>query len=265
MNLCVTLFMAQLLWLLTSGATQSRVTCRRAAIVLHYTFLVTFFSTMVIAHDTKRTFSKKTTRVSGLAQGNASNNRFACYCLFAWGLPAVLVITCVILDQERVVAMGYGNSLACWITNKKSLLMYFVAPVGSVLLYNFVAFLNSVQAIRSTRRRARQPNLQSHHQPREVYIYIRLISLMGFTWVFGFGATLIHNILVYPFVILTSSHGVYLLVAFVFKPRIWMMYKGLLMKKLTRRQATRTTTTSLPEYRSSAHARRTLVMRTSRL
>ena len=252
MNLCVSLFMAHLMWLFTSGATKNPSACRTAAIFLHYFFLVIFFCTMVIAHDTKRTFSRKITRVRGLARANSSKVRFACYCGFVWALPAVIVGTCAILDQKQVVAMGYGNELVCWITNRHTLLIFFVTPVGSIMLYNAMSFLQSVWAIRITRRNSRQANSHVHHQQREIYIYLRLLTLMGFAWVFGFGATLIHDLLAYPFVILTSSHGVYLAVAFIFKPRILLMYKRLLMKRLTRNtlQTTRTATTSAPDRKS---------------
>ena len=47
-------------------------------------------------------------------------------------------------------------------------------------------------------------NKAGHNNPNMVKIYIRLLSLMGFSWFFGFSAAYIHEALMYPFVFFST-------------------------------------------------------------
>lgn len=46
-----------------------------------------------------------------------------------------------------MVTIGYRNENACWIGNETALLIVFAAPIGSVLVYNVLAFTQTIYAI----------------------------------------------------------------------------------------------------------------------
>ena len=220
-SLCVALFLAQFMWLLGSGDTDKPIFCTVMAAVLHYLFLVSFACTAIIAFDTHRTFSSQISKAPGRSIGGHSNNRrFLTYTCMAWGGPLLFVGICVLLDYFQVVDIGYGNEKACWLVNNNAKIVTFATPIAGVLVYNVAAFSHTVWAINTTRKQTTRA--KSGRQDRRVVlkIYVRLVTLMGFTWFFSFGAEFIHKDLMYPFVVLTTLQGVYIFVAFVCKTRV---------------------------------------------
>jgi len=93
----------------------------------------------------RRTFSAKTAKSHSV--GSFQRKRLTSYLAISWGIPFIFVIICAILDGVHVVAIGYGKGLACWISNPTALLIVFATPVGLVLVYNIVAFSQTVYAI----------------------------------------------------------------------------------------------------------------------
>ncbi|EDO38862.1 predicted protein, partial [Nematostella vectensis] len=225
MSLCASLGLSQFFWLLASGETAHPMFCHVSAMILQYLFLVTFTCMSVIAYDTRRAFPQHQAPIAHNTFPSASNLRLLCYLAFAWGLPLAYVLLCVILDNVDIVAIGYGNSFNCWLSNPTEEMIFFGVPVTVSLLFNLGAFVRTVRAIRSTKKGSQRLSKHSGNQADEVKIYFRLLTLMGFTWFFGLGANLIHPYLRYPFVILTSLHGVYLALAFAFKPHVFKLYR----------------------------------------
>jgi cytochrome c oxidase subunit IV len=94
----------------------------------------------------RRTFSVKTAKAHAIGSAHQAK-RLGVYLLLSWGVPLVLVVTCAVLDWLDLVAIGYRNKDACWMGNKTALLVVFAAPVGSVLVYNVLAFSQTIYAI----------------------------------------------------------------------------------------------------------------------
>ena len=59
-------------------------------------------------------------------------------------------------------------------------------------------------------------------------IYIKLCSLMGYTWLFGLLDVLVESLKIfeYLFVILTCLQGIFISVSFVFKKEILKLYRN---------------------------------------
>ncbi|XP_078382796.1 uncharacterized protein LOC144665410 [Oculina patagonica] len=223
MNLCLALLLAQFMWLFGSGDTDKPTFCTVMAAVIHYLILVSFACTAVIAFDTRRTFSSQISKAPSSSLGQSRNLRFLTYSCLAWGVPLLFVVGCVLLDHFQVVFIGYGNENACWIVNSNAKIVTFATPIGCVLVYNVTAFSHTVWAINSARKQTRRVKSPRQDQRAVLKIYVRLISLMGFTWFFSFSAELIHKALLYPFVILTTLQGVYIFVAFICKTRVFKL------------------------------------------
>ena len=225
MSLCVALILAQFMWLFGSGDTDKPTFCTVIAAIIHYLVLVSFACTAVIAFDTRRTFSSQISKAPSRSLGQSRNLRFLSYSCLAWGIPLLFVIGCVLLDQFHVVFIGYGNQEACWLVNSNAKIVTFATPIACVLLYNVIAFSHTVWAINNARTQTRRVKSSRQDQRAVLKIYVRLISLMGFTWFFSFSAELIHKALAYPFVILTTLQGVYVFLAFICKTRVLKLMK----------------------------------------
>ena len=224
-SLCLALLLAQFMWLFGSGDTDKPTFCSVIAAIIHYLSLVSFACTAVIAFDTRRTFSSQISKAPSRSLGQSRNLRFLAYSCLTWGVPLLFVIGCVLLDQFHVVFIGYGNQDACWLVNVNAKIVTFATPIACVLLYNVIAFSHTVWAINSARTQTRRVKSSRQDKRAVLKIYVRLISLMGFTWFFSFSAELIHKALVYPFVILTTLQGVYVFVAFICKTRVLKLMK----------------------------------------
>ena len=172
----------------------------------------------VIAFDTHRTFSSQISRAPGRSiNGRNKNIRFMTYTCFAWGLPMFFVNVCLFLDHFQVVFIGCGNEDFCWLDRSDGKIIVLAVPIASVLLYNIGAFSHTVPYARK-----QTTQLKSARRDRKAVlkIYLRLVTLMGFTWFFSFSAELIHKALIYPFVVLTTTQGVFIFVTFVCKARV---------------------------------------------
>ena len=226
MSLCLALTLAQFTWMLGTGDTDKPTFCTAVAAVIHYLFLVSFACMAIIAFDTRRTFSSQISRAPRISIGGQNKNiRFLKYTCLSWGLPMLFVVGCVLLDHFQVVFIGYGNEDACWLVSSDGKIIVFAVPIASVLLYNIGAFSHTIWAINSARKQTNRVTSARQDQKVVLKIYLRLVTLMDFTWFFSFSAELIHKTLIYPFVVLTTTQGVFIFVAFVCKTRVLKLIK----------------------------------------
>jgi len=226
MSLCLALTLVQFTWILGTVDTDKPTFCTAVAAVIHYLFLVSFACMAIIAFDTRRTFSSQISRAPGISFGGQNKNiRFLKYTCLSWGLPMLFVGGCVLLDHFQVVFIGYGNEDACWLVSSDGKIIVFAVPIASVLLYNIGAFSHTIWAINSARKQTIRVKSARQDQKVVLKIYLRLVTLMGFTWFFSFSAELIHKTLIYPFVVLTTTQGVFIFVAFVCKTRVLKLIK----------------------------------------
>ena len=222
-NFAVSLLLFQIFWLpLNFTDVQSnKPACKAVAVVEHYFLIASFVSMSVIAFHTCKVFARSLPAPKMSAGGE--RKLFCIYAVVVWILPAVFVGICLVLDADQdVVELGYGDSEICWLTGEAY--PYFVTiPIAILLLFNIVAFaITAVYFRKNTQdmaaRQARRSNLS---------IFIKLSTLMGFTWLFGLLAVVVTSTTVfwYFFVILTSLQGVFVAMAFVFNAKTFSLYK----------------------------------------
>ncbi len=206
--------------------THIKPVCTAIAVLLHYLYLVTFMWMSIIAFDTYRTFS-----TTCYSRQRARN----CKCRFSaigW-LPAFpFVVICFSLDISGKVAIGYGDGEYCWIGNPRLNLFVFVIPVAFLVTFNVLVFILIVYSIQKVKKQT-QNVVNSLKNQTSVWLFVKLATLMGFTWIFGFLRILWSDYFACPFVIFTSLQGVYIMAAFVFTPRIKNMYRDLFIAKKT--------------------------------
>ena len=223
MNLSVSILLAQLLWLLGSGQTDTPMACTVIAVILHYLFLVSFVWTSIIAFDTWRAFSAKGRRP--LADSRSERMKHCLRHMAVGWLPAMAYVAiCVLLDLNNFVTIGY-TSRRCWIGNNWAILYFLAAPVAVSLTFNTVFYILTLKAIRATSTQARAAS--DHHDSKQNFgIYVRIATLLGFPWAFGFVAPFDLEVLWYPFIVITGLQGLYIACAFTLNKRARTLYKN---------------------------------------
>ena len=219
MNLCGALFCAQLSFQVNDLFVSCREACAVVAVFQHYTWLVAFLWMNVLAFDVSCTFSHMKP-----SSGGRQTSRLRAFALYAWGLPAAFVALCLVLDLCTELPFDYGSETMCWLAGPRAIVYYFAAPLAAILSANVVLFVRAVVALRRTTaiaNRARQPR----QQQSTFFVYIRLTSLMGFTWLFGFLANVdVLSFLWYPFIVCNTCQGVFICVSFTLTStvrRLW--------------------------------------------
>ncbi|XP_071956956.1 uncharacterized protein [Antedon mediterranea] len=226
MSLTVALFAAQFILTFGAGQTNNSIFCTLIAVTMHFFWLASFFWMSVLAYDVSKTFNNTHNR-------NASDDRksFTKYSVKAWGIPFAIVVICFILSLNvKSLDFEYGSTSSCWISNYVVSLIIFGGPVLSAVCLNMFFFARMVHGVRGTMKtsatlRKRVSTAQSYS---ELKIYLKITSLMGFSWIFGFIATFTGaEILWYFFIVLCSLQGVFIFMSFVCNARVY----GLLREK----------------------------------
>ena len=214
MNLCVSLFMSQFLLQVSSPIQPYQVLCNVIAVLQHLFWLVSFCWMSALAFNIARTFGG-----SSLNTGGKQSLKF--YVIYAWLVPVIFVSVCVYLDISGHYLFGYGQKV-CWISNIRARLYFFGIPLAVLVLINSVLFLVSVIGLYKATQAAKRVKSKKEGRKSDrdrLIAYIKLSSIMGLTWIFGFLAN-INAHLWYLFIVLNASQGVFIFISFVCSRRV---------------------------------------------
>jgi hypothetical protein len=200
-----------------------RIGCVLCAITIHYSYLASFCWMSVMAYDVCKTFGRTSRRST-----SSKRHTFIKYSLYAWLLPAFIVIISAAFDiglQNSHFRPLYGLRI-CFISQRQALLVFFAIPVAIIICVNVFLFSMTAKGLITTAEQTKILNKNSDKV--RYYLYIKLAFVMGLTWIFGFIASLTDiSILWYPFIVLNGLQGAVIFFAFTFKPKVW----NLLMEK----------------------------------
>jgi hypothetical protein len=135
-------------------------------------------------------------------------------------MSAVLVSINIAVNYIGGTGIGYGGTI-CWISTPRMVGYVFALPLGLVILSNFLMFLGVVVSLH------RRPNLQKrkHRERQDFIIFIKLTSITGISWVFGFLYEWLDiKVFSYIFIILTGCQGLYLMLSFSCNSRVRQLY-----------------------------------------
>jgi len=246
MSLSCAMLLYHIFFLLT-GQTDKPNLCMAVSVLLHYLLLSSFCWMGVMAFDVEKTFGAK-----GKARPRHDDNRktLVKYSIFAWITPAVIVITSVTLDKTNTVIIGYAE-VFCWISNGRALLLVLGVPVAMILLFNVGALTLTMISIWKVQKTTRRVTDQSNQTCLPI-LYIKLSSVMGFTWILGFIEPFTKvEFLAYLFVILNSLQGFFIFLAFVANKRTLNKVRAGWMARFHRLGNTDTATPQSRETRPS--------------
>jgi hypothetical protein len=200
---------------------KNETSCTAIGILEHYFILVSFVAMSVISHHSCVVFSKNL--ISARRSEGENCDTFIKYTAVVWTLPAAIVAVCIALDKTEVFPINYGT--ICFLATEHSKIYLFILPIGLSLLFNLSIYIRT--AIFLVKQ---QESTGELHQNRKqnLKICIKLSTLTGFPWIFGFLHAGLGNIVAfeYFFVIFICLQGLYVAVAFLWNTRVHKLYKN---------------------------------------
>ena len=121
---------------------------------------------------------------------------------------------------------GYGKGI-CYISSRLGLVVTSVSPVGVIILLNMCFLsvtiwrISHIPKLKGTRSAERS----------NVLIYMKMSTLTGACWIFGYLRVLTEvDIFEILFILLNASQGLFLMISFVCNRRVLALFKELLTK-----------------------------------
>ncbi|XP_012501572.1 PREDICTED: EGF-like module-containing mucin-like hormone receptor-like 1 [Propithecus coquereli] len=202
LNLCVCLFLADILFLIGIDKTDNQTGCTIVAGALHYLFLACFFWMLVEAVM----LFLMVRNLKVVNYFSSRNVKLLYLCAFSYGLPALVVAV-----SASVHPKGYGMDDRCWLDTKMGFIWSFLGPVCAIMTVNFILLtwtlcilrqkLSSVNAEVSTLKDTRLLTFKAFAQ----------FFVLGCTWVLGvFQIGPIAGVMAYLFTITNSLQGAFI-------------------------------------------------------
>ncbi|XP_045616030.2 adhesion G-protein coupled receptor G2 [Procambarus clarkii] len=228
-SLCLVLLAAYTTFILSVFGEPGKRECFILAAAMYYFFLSSFCWMNVMAFDIWRTLKLATSELRVTVGGQWS--KFILYCIHGWLLPAAALSVLVTLDLVRPdgLPQHYFPTLGerwCWFGQRKALLVFFAAPLVTIMLVNLVFFIFSAGIIAETTQSTAKMTSCSPHQS-QFKLYMRLALLMGLTWISGIVAGYLQlEPIWYVFVLLNTLQGVFIFLAFTCTRKVWRVAAG---------------------------------------
>ncbi|CAH1781194.1 unnamed protein product [Owenia fusiformis] len=234
-SLCV----SNILYLIGPFVTDIPSLCEAIGILIHFFFLVSFTWMGIIALEMYLTFRSTLHNSKGW-------KRILLYVFISMFLPVIVISVAVTLDHVSVDTRFkpfYGNSVTgipnsdfdttnsvpstsklengenlnsevqtCQMSNPYATLLFFACPLGVMIVFNTIMYILTVSSLKSAWR---QTAMVSNRNNFHFDVYIKLFIIMGFTWIFGFIAPFVHEAIVYVFIVLNASQGVFIFISSV--------------------------------------------------
>ena len=231
LSLCVSLAAAQVCLLITTCWGQeerlSRGYCMAHAVLLHFFWLSAFAWMSTCCIHMYRVF---TTHDNKFLDGRSDGKRFGYYCIYGFGLPALVVLATYALNAgvSSGDRSGY-NSEICFLDTRHSawtFVLTLLVPLLLVLLTNSIMFALTIREIASVSRVRDESRI---HQGQSVTTYVKLSSLTGLLGtVFVIAIRLDIKVLSLLTSPLMALQGVFIFVSFICTEKVRLLYLDLL-------------------------------------
>ncbi|XP_022110874.1 adhesion G-protein coupled receptor D1-like [Acanthaster planci] len=219
LNLTASLVLASALFLSSNLAMANDVVCTAVAFAGHVFWLAVSTWTNVLAVGMYGAF---TGTVVILRNRRITRKQLLLSYLYAYGVPCGISVTCLALDLAcrscDIALFSYRRKDACWISKPEQVLYAFALPLGACVVINFVLFSLTIRGIRMNGKKTRSVKGKKsimRQAMEDLPIYLKISSLMGIFWLFGFLATATGSAaLTYIFCVLGSFQGLLVFVSF---------------------------------------------------
>ncbi|XP_067390114.1 adhesion G protein-coupled receptor E3-like [Emydura macquarii macquarii] len=202
LQLCLCLFLADLLFLTAVTRTSSRVACAVIAGFLHYLFLACF--TWMFLEGLHLFLTVRNLKVVNYTSAGRFKKRYMYP--FGYGFPALVVAISAALNPE-----GYGSPQYCWLSQKKGFHWSFLGPVCVIILINTTFFALILWILRNKLSTLNTDVSTLRDHRLLTFKAIAQLFILGCTWILGLlqvgpAATVME----YLFTIINSLQGAFI-------------------------------------------------------
>ena len=215
MCLCVSLFTAQILQQFTIDLIEYRLICIMCGVLIHFSWSATLCWMSVSSFNLFRCFSP-----SNISRRDSPSS-LGMYTTFVFVMSTLLVVANMIHGLLGDGGLGYGGRI-CYISSDLGLLITFVTPVGIIVLSNLMFLSVTIWRI------SRAPKIKGKKsaERNNVVIYMKMSTLTGFCWIFGFLGILTKvKVFEILFILTNASQGLFLMISFVCNKRVLGLFK----------------------------------------
>ena len=220
MCLCVSLTVAQALQQFTIDLIEYRLVCIICGVLIHFSWSATLCWMSVSSFNLFRCFSP-----SNISRRDSTSS-LGMYATFVLIMSTLLVVANMIHGLVGAGSLGYGGRI-CYISSDLGLLITFVTPVGIIVLSNLVFLSVTIWRI------SHAPKIKGNKsaERNNVVIYMKMSTLTGFCWIFGF-LLILTKVKVFEilFILTNASQGLFLMISFVCNKRVLGLFKDFLSK-----------------------------------
>ncbi|XP_044850447.1 adhesion G protein-coupled receptor E3-like isoform X3 [Mauremys mutica] len=176
LQLCLCLFLADLLFLTVVTRPGSQVACAVIAGLLHYLFLACF--SWMFLEGLHLFLTVWNLQVVNYTSASRFKKRFMY--LFGYGFPALVVAISAAVNPE-----GYGTYTHCWLSLNRDFHWSFLGPVCAIILINITFFVLTLWILRNklSSLNADVSTLRDHRLL--TFKAIAQLFILGCTWILG--------------------------------------------------------------------------------
>uniref|UniRef100_A0A8C3P823 Uncharacterized protein n=1 Tax=Chrysemys picta bellii TaxID=8478 RepID=A0A8C3P823_CHRPI len=202
LQLCLCLFMADLLFLTPVTRTGSQVACAVIAGLLHFLFLACF--SWMFLEGLHLFLTVRNLKVMNYTSASRFKKRFMYP--FGYGFPALVVAISAAVNPD-----GYGTSKHCWLSPERGFRWSFLGPVCAIILINITFFALTLWILKNSLSslNADVSTLRDHRLL--TFKAIAQLFILGCTWSLGLlqigPAT---TVMAYFFTIVNSLQGAFI-------------------------------------------------------
>uniref|UniRef100_A0A672Q2W9 Adhesion G protein-coupled receptor L1-like n=1 Tax=Sinocyclocheilus grahami TaxID=75366 RepID=A0A672Q2W9_SINGR len=196
-NLCLTLFISQLLFLIGMDKTHYTVVCPVLAGLLHF-FLLSVFCWLCM--ETVQLY------VLMVEVFESETSRRKYYYLSAYGFPTLVVAISTAIDYR-----SYGGPKACWLRVDNYFIWTFIGPASLVILLNLAVLVITIHRMLRHSTVLKPDSSRFDNIKCWTLSSVTLLLLVSLTWIFGL---LFMNdssvVMAYLFTSFNAVHGMFI-------------------------------------------------------
>ncbi|XP_062581609.1 adhesion G-protein coupled receptor G2-like [Saccostrea cucullata] len=221
MVLVSTIFVINIVSLVSYGGNRNNRKCIAVGILLHYFWLSSFTNMNICCFHMYRVFHDRIPL-------QIYNEKFLLikYCIYIFLLPLCIVLGYFVTMFSVQGNVGYGKQ-DCFIDGKMALIFTFLIPTGFLCISNVFFFLQTIRTIKLS------PTVSNNQPERNDFlICVRLFPITGVIWLLQIlDGLLPPSYFTYIISVINTSQGVFIFLGFVFNKRTILMYKKIFTKK----------------------------------
>ncbi|XP_051532264.1 adhesion G protein-coupled receptor L2-like isoform X2 [Myxocyprinus asiaticus] len=196
-NLCINIFIAELIFLIGIDMTEPRVACSIIAGILHYFFLASF--TWMCLEGVQLYLM-----LVEVFESEYSRRRY--FYIVGYLLPGLVVGLSAAVDYR-----SYGTKKACWLRMDNHFIWSFIGPVTFIIMLNLVFLLITMYKMMKHSTTLKPDSSRLEHIKSWVMGGFTLLCLLGLTWSFGlFFISESSIMLAYLFTIFNTFQGMFI-------------------------------------------------------